>query len=199
VQKGEWLIREGEPPWFFVLLEGALDVEKEFGGASEVRGHHKPGDFYVETPILLDSPTIASLRAQEPSRVLRLDRILFKELIDCSTKCSNLIVQVMMKRVTAIQEYTQENNPMRVLVVGSRNDADCREVRTFLSMNRIPYEWLDRERTPDGVPPCTHRELSWVSERHLRRQAELPCTQTSLTLWCPCGRHAYGRAYCARA
>ncbi len=36
VQEGEWLIREGEAPWFFILLEGALDVEKEYGGLSEV-------------------------------------------------------------------------------------------------------------------------------------------------------------------
>jgi thioredoxin reductase (NADPH) len=38
LQKGEWLIREGEVPSFFVLLEGVLEVEKEYGGASQVRG-----------------------------------------------------------------------------------------------------------------------------------------------------------------
>jgi thioredoxin reductase (NADPH) len=56
VEKGEWLIREGEVPSFFVLLEGVLEVEKEYGGASQVRGRYQPGDFYGETPILLDSP-----------------------------------------------------------------------------------------------------------------------------------------------
>jgi thioredoxin reductase (NADPH) len=45
VQEGEWLIHEGEAPWFFVLLDGSLEVEKEFGGASEVRGRYQPGDF----------------------------------------------------------------------------------------------------------------------------------------------------------
>jgi CRP-like cAMP-binding protein len=44
VQKGEWLIREGEVPSFFVLLEGVLEVEKEYGGASQVRGRYQPGD-----------------------------------------------------------------------------------------------------------------------------------------------------------
>jgi thioredoxin reductase (NADPH) len=28
VQPGEWIIREGETPFFFVLLQGALDLEK---------------------------------------------------------------------------------------------------------------------------------------------------------------------------
>jgi len=78
LQAGEWLIREGEVPWFFVLLEGALDLQKEYGGSSQAIRYYRPGDFFGETPILLDSLTIASLRAREPSRVLRLDRMQLK-------------------------------------------------------------------------------------------------------------------------
>jgi thioredoxin reductase (NADPH) len=154
VQKGEWLIREGEVPSFFVLLEGVLEVEKEYGGASQVRGRYLPGDFYGETPILLDSPTIASLRAQAPSRVLRMDRMQFKELLDSSAECASTIVHTMTQRITKIREYTQDNNPLRVLVVGSQYDTECRNIRTFLSLNRIPYEWVDNERDPDRVPLC---------------------------------------------
>ena len=40
VKEGEWLIREGEAPWFFVLLEGCLDVEKEYGASSVVRARY---------------------------------------------------------------------------------------------------------------------------------------------------------------
>jgi thioredoxin reductase (NADPH) len=154
VEKGEWLIREGEVPSFFVLLEGVLEVEKEYGGASQVRGRYQPGDFYGETPILLDSPTIASLRAHAPSRVLRMDRMQFKELLDSSAECASTIVHTMTQRITAIREYTQDNNPLRVLVVGSQYDSECRNIRTFLSLNRIPYEWVDNERDPDRVPLC---------------------------------------------
>ena len=152
VQKGEWLIREGEVPWFFVLLEGVLAIEKEYGGTSPVRG--LPGDFYGETPILLDSPTIASLRAQEHSRVLRLDRSLFKELMDSSPESSNLIVQKMMKRVTTMRDYVRDNSPQRAVVAGSQYDSECRDIRMFLSLNRIPYQWVDSERDPDRVPLC---------------------------------------------
>jgi thioredoxin reductase (NADPH) len=152
VQKDEWLIREGEVPWFFVLLEGCVEIEKEHRGKSDSSWQCYPGDFFGETSILLDSPTIASLRANEPSRVVRLDRMLFKELIDSSPECSNLVVQVMMKRVTAIRDYTRENNPLRTLVVGSQYDAECREIRVFLSLNRIPYEWCDSGRETDRIP-----------------------------------------------
>lgn len=152
VQSGEWIIREGETPSFFVLLEGSLDLEKEYGGASKVRARYKPGDFYGETPILLDAPTIASLRATESSRLIRLDRNQFKELIDSSPECAKLVVQTMSKRLESIREYMRENNPLRVLIVGSQYSDECRGVRSFLALNRIPYEWIDGEREPDRVP-----------------------------------------------
>jgi len=156
VKEGEWLIREGEAPWFFVLLEGCLDVEKEYGASSVVRARYRPGEFYGETPILLNSPAIASLRAHEKSRVVRLDRMQFRELIDSSPECSDLVVKVMMKRVTMMQENMRETNPLRVLVIGPPYDADCRDIREFLSMNRIPYEWQHENHPAQmslGVPP----------------------------------------------
>jgi len=160
VEAGEWIIREGETPSFFVLLEGALDVEKEYGGPSKVRGHYGPGDFYGETPILLDAPTIASLRATAQSRLMRLDRNQFKELIDSSTECANLVVQTMTKRLSSMREFMRENNPLRVKVVGSQYDDLCREIRTFLALNRIPYEWIDGEKEPDRVPTDRPSEIA---------------------------------------
>ena len=154
VQPGEWLIREGDLPWFFVLLDGALDVWKEFGGRDVVVNRYLPGDFFGETPILLGSPAIASLRAAAASRVVRLDRLQFKELIDSSAECSAVVMQTMMSRVNKIQAYQRENPESRVLVVGSQYDTDCREIRTFLAMNRIPYEWIDRETEAERVPTC---------------------------------------------
>ncbi len=160
VSPGEWLIREGEVPWFFVLIEGALEIEKEFGGLSRVRGTLAPGDFFGETPILIDSLTVASLRARDASLVLRLDRLLFKELLDGSAECSNLIVQVMMRRVTMMREYVRDNNFLRAVVVGSQFDTTCHEIRAFLSLNRIPYEWVDRERNPERLPAHAPQELT---------------------------------------
>lgn len=160
VQAGEWIVREGETPSFFVLLQGALDVEKEYGGASRVRGQYKPGDFYGETPLLLDAPTIASLRATVPSRLVRLDRNQFKELIDSSPECANLVVQTMTKRLALMREFMRDNNPLRVLVVGSQYDDDCRNIREFLALNRIPYEWVDGDREPERMPAVRPSEYA---------------------------------------
>ena len=37
---GEWLIREGEPPWFFVLFEGRLRMAKTVLGRQEDLAHN---------------------------------------------------------------------------------------------------------------------------------------------------------------
>jgi thioredoxin reductase (NADPH) len=65
VEAGEWIIREGETPSFLVLLEGAVDVEKEYGGASKVRGSYKPGDFYGKP--LFSWMRLRSLRSVLPN------------------------------------------------------------------------------------------------------------------------------------
>jgi thioredoxin reductase (NADPH) len=39
----------------------------------------------------------------------------------------------------------------RVLIFGRDRDADCHDIRAFLSANRIPYEWVDRDRQPERV------------------------------------------------
>jgi thioredoxin reductase (NADPH) len=160
VQAGEWILREGDPASFFALIEGAVDVIKTFGGTDRVVNKYSRGEFFGEVPILLASPAIASVRAKEESRMIRLDKLQFKELIDMSKECSATIMQTMMKRVTMLQEYIRDNSESRVLVVGSQYDTDCRDIRTFLSMNRIPYEWVDKDRDPDRVPPCMPADLS---------------------------------------
>ncbi len=154
VREGEWLIREGDPVWFFVLIEGELEVLKEYAGMERSVKKYGIGEFFGETPILLGSAALASLRATRFSRVVRLDKLQFKELIDSSEECSAIIMKTMSQRVSMIQDYVRTNDATRVLVVGSQYDTDCRDIRQFLSMNRIPYQWLDREREPERVPAC---------------------------------------------
>jgi thioredoxin reductase (NADPH) len=38
--EGEWLVREGEQPAFFLLLSGDLEVSKTVGGSEQVLNHY---------------------------------------------------------------------------------------------------------------------------------------------------------------
>jgi thioredoxin reductase (NADPH) len=80
---GEWLIREGEPPWFYVLFEGKLRVVKDVLGRQQdlLEYEYAVGDFFGETPILLGTQYLVSLRAETHCRVARLERQEFQNLI----------------------------------------------------------------------------------------------------------------------
>jgi thioredoxin reductase (NADPH) len=157
---GDWLIREGEQPWFYLCTEGSFDVLKYINGQEQVVNRYSKGEFGGETPLLLGSAAIASLRAREASRVMKLDRVQFKELLDSSKECRALVMETMSSRLNMIQDRMVDVPMSRVLVVGSQYDTDCRDIRSFLSLNHIPYEWVDRERDPDRVPPCMPKDLS---------------------------------------
>jgi thioredoxin reductase (NADPH) len=151
---GESLIREGEPPWFFVLFEGRLRIAKDVLGRQEelLRYQYEIGDFFGETALMLGTQSLVSLRAETPCRVARFDRQQFQNLIRDSNEASAIILQKMSERLVGAQTYAATVPSSRVLILGTEHDVDCRDVRAFLSANRIPYEWVDREREPQRVP-----------------------------------------------
>lgn len=159
LREGEMLIREGELPYFYVLLEGRLQLSKEVLGRSQDFTQYKAGDFFGEVPLLLGVSSFASLRAKTFCRVARFERQQFQEMIRTSAECSSIIMQTLNDRLARVQQYALDIPSSRVLVVGSQYDTDCREIRSFLSMNRIPYEWVDRARDPDRVPRCIPEDL----------------------------------------
>jgi thioredoxin reductase (NADPH) len=76
LKAGEWPLREGETPWFYVVFECRLRIVKDIlGRQTEFEEYDfKQGDFFGEVPLLLGSPVLASVRAQTPCRVARLVR-----------------------------------------------------------------------------------------------------------------------------
>ena len=158
LNKGEWLLREGEEAWFYQMINGSMDVLKHIGGKDQVVKSYKGGDFFGEVPLLLGSSALVSLRAKEPSRVMKIDRVMFKELLDSSKDCRDLVMQTMTSRLSYLQDKVLDYAVTRVLVVGSQYDTDCRDIRAFLSVNRIPYEWVDRERDTDRIPVCMPKD-----------------------------------------
>jgi len=152
--EGEWLIREGELPYFFVLLSGRLKLSKDVLGRQQELYEYEAGNWFGEVPILLRGPAMVSIQAASTARVARLDAQQLFELIQTSEPCSALIMKTMADRLSSVQKFASEVPTSRVLLVGTQYDVECREIREFLSANRIPYEWIDAEREPDRLPMC---------------------------------------------
>jgi thioredoxin reductase (NADPH) len=153
--EGEWLIREGEVASFFVALEGRLQLVKDLLGREEIITEYKVGEFFGEVPILLRAPAFVSIKALSAARVARFDAQDLMELVKSSEACSALILQTMTNRLSTIQSYAKELPSSRVTLLGTQYDVDCRDIRSFLSANRIPYDWIDAEREPERLPSCT--------------------------------------------
>lgn len=151
---GEWLLREGEMAGFYVLIEGDLQLVKEVLGQPMELRSYKAGEFFGEVPILLGGAAFVSIRAISKARVARFDPQVLFELIQRSAASSAVILQTMTDRLISVQQFAKSLPGSRVLVVGTKYDSDCQEIRNFLSSNRIPYEWVDAEREPDRLPAC---------------------------------------------
>jgi thioredoxin reductase (NADPH) len=161
LEPGEWLFREGETPWFCVLFEGRLRIVKDILGKQTEFAEFDfvEGDFLGEIPLLLGSPLFSSVRAQTPCRIARLDKQQFHELIRDSKEACAIILQTLSERLVRVQQRAISLPTSRVLIFGHNRDADCNDIRAFLSANRIPYEWVDRDRQPEQVPSGVPEDL----------------------------------------
>jgi thioredoxin reductase (NADPH) len=163
LQDGEWLVREGETPFFCVSLGGPLQLVKTLMGTDKEITIYKAGDFFGEVPILLGAPSFASVRARGTCRVARFDAQHLFELVQSSTAASAVILQTMTDRLMRVREYAKETPSSRVLLVGRQYDEESREIRSFLSANRIAYEWVDADREPDRIPHCMAGETEHLT------------------------------------
>jgi thioredoxin reductase (NADPH) len=149
LRPGDWLIREGEQPSFFIVLEGALDLFKAVHGIERRLDEYRPGVYFGEVPLLLGSPAIASVRAKEAARVAQLEpaefRILFAE---CSEFAGELL-KTMTQRVQRLQALAQAATPpARVVIKGHPFDIACHRIRDFLRRNHVPFDWDDLAQSP---------------------------------------------------
>jgi thioredoxin reductase (NADPH) len=149
VEGGDWVIREGEDPRFFVLLEGVLQTVKDVLGQRRELDRVKPGEFFGEIPILLGTANIVSLLAVSPCRLARFDRQQLQELIRDFSSSGAAIFQTMMDRLLMAKQIVEDTPSSRVLLVASPYDAECRRIRSFLSANRVQYDWVDSELEPE--------------------------------------------------
>jgi thioredoxin reductase (NADPH) len=142
----DWVLREGETPAFYVVIEGTLAVFKSVGGAEQQITTYRTGEFFGEVPLLLGSSAIASVRATEPTRLMRLDSEDFHELLTDCEVLNGEIMRTMATRVAAIQQISAGAPLASVTVVGRRLDPACHATRDFLVRNHVAFRWVE----PDG-------------------------------------------------
>ena len=160
VEPGEWLMREGEEPRFFVILEGELEAIKEIGGQRQVAGRHHAGEFGGETSIFVGTAELASARAVTKCRIARFERQQLQELVRDNPSAGEIVFRTISSRLALAQKLVCETPSSRVRIAGSKYDDNSRVVQAFLSANRIQYDWFPSDTDPapsltvsvDGTP-----------------------------------------------
>jgi thioredoxin reductase (NADPH) len=158
INADEWLILEGQTPSFFALLEGKLAVHKMIGGRDQQLTIYGPGDYFGEVPLLLASPAVASVLALEASRVARLDRGDFHDLITHCRVLNGEIMKTMARRLGVLQQLVIDTPMSDVTLIGRQLDVACLELREFLARNHVNFAWRDLD-DPDGVSRLVHDEI----------------------------------------
>jgi CRP-like cAMP-binding protein len=97
----------------------------------------------------MGTPTFGSLRAQTSCRIARLDKQQSHRLIRDSKEVRTIILETLGERLLLIQQRSLSLPTSRVLIFGRNRDADCHNIRAFLSASHIPYEWIDQDSSPD--------------------------------------------------
>ncbi|HUQ80758.1 MAG TPA: FAD-dependent oxidoreductase [Gemmatimonadaceae bacterium] len=163
LKPNEWLLVEGQAPSFFAVLEGQLAVLKSIAGHERQITTYGPGEYFGEVPLLLGSPAVASVRALEETRLMRLDPIDFHDLISHCRVLNGEIMKTMAFRVGALGQRVADTPTAVASVIGRRNDPGCLEIRDFLSRNRVVFHWRDLD-DPEAIDRLVWDEV--IGARH---------------------------------
>ena len=108
LRPGERLLGEGEPAdHFFVLLEGELRITKKIADAEALLNTYKPGTFFGEIPILLESPYVASAWAIEACRLFRLSAADFWAMLKRCPEVNTRVLRALAQRMLHLQAFRQ--------------------------------------------------------------------------------------------
>lgn len=143
LRDGQWLIREGELPSYFVVMEGELVVVKEIAGQEHLVTRFRPGDSFGELPILIGSTEIASLRASGAARVMRLAPADFLELVVAEPSTHPHLRRTIDERVERLLDLAVETPLQRLKLIAPTWARTCYDLLDFLARNFVAFEWLD--------------------------------------------------------
>ncbi len=140
---GEYVGHEGEGRSLAIVVEGKTELTKLVNGVEHVIGVRLPGEVGGEIPMTLGTPLPASMRAVEPSRVLKVTVEVFHTLAAMAPQVSETVGAAALERMEMLRNATAHPREPAMFVIGPRVDPGVHDCDSFLHRNQIPYERLD--------------------------------------------------------
>ena len=104
-QAGDLIIKQGEPPTnFYVLEQGEVEVVRAAGNDSqgEVVAVLGPGSFFGEKALLNNEPRVASVRARTAVEVLLIGRNIFTQISGALAPLRDALAQTLNRRAVDV-------------------------------------------------------------------------------------------------
>src|SRR5690348_10503828 len=149
---GEYVGHEGEARSLAIVVEGKAELTKLVNGLEQVIGVRHTGEVGGEVPMTLGTPLPASMRAVEPSRVLKMTVEVFHTLAAMAPQISETVGAAAMQRMEMLRNATTQAREPAIFVIGPRVDPGVHDCDVFLHRNQIPFERLD----PDDPAALEH-------------------------------------------
>jgi thioredoxin reductase (NADPH) len=140
---GEYVAHEGEGPALAVVVEGKTELTKLVNGVEQVIGVRLPGELGGEIPMTLGTPLPASMRAIEPSRVMKVTVEVFHTLAAMAPEVSATVGAAALERMEMLRSATAQPREPAMFVIGPHLDPGVHGCDSFLHRNQIPYSHLD--------------------------------------------------------
>ena len=107
IKNGEYLVREGAPASFYVVLEGELQVLKKAGEQEMLLTTHQVGTFFGEVPLLMGTGFVASGKALGDARFFHLGEDAFWQMMSLCPSITREILGTMARRVQSLESVGQ--------------------------------------------------------------------------------------------
>jgi thioredoxin reductase (NADPH) len=137
-----------------VVVSGCVEVLDDADTPDQrVLVSYGPRQFAGELNLITAEPALLTARTTVPSEVVFIDREALRTVVSRDPRLGDLIMNALVaRRATLIEEESGAR------LIGSGGDPYTRELREFLTRNRVPHRFIDIDRdaaaasSPDGRP-----------------------------------------------
>jgi len=143
VLPGEYTDHEGGARALFAIVSGKVELTKVVNGVETVIAIRLPGELAGEVPMTLSTPLPASMRAVEPSRVIKLDAKVFHTLAAMAPQISATVAAAALERMEMLKKAASQPPVPQILLIGPSRDGAMHAIESFLHRNQISFESLE--------------------------------------------------------
>jgi len=132
---------------FFLVLRGSIEIfDQGRDGVANVFTIHRDRQFTGELDLFNDRQILVSGRTGEDSRVVRVPRSAFRQLVTGEPDVGEIVMRAFILRRVGLITHAQGG----VILIGSGHAADTLRIEQFLTRNGYPHRTLDTDSDPDA-------------------------------------------------